>query len=123
MPLTDNHLTLLRRRVATFLSSECTIKAMDYLPDGRGGSVQIPRDLGTVACKLDPLNSVRDQVSVKEALGRESLEMLYRLTTPYDSPLAEDCAVVIGERTFQVVQLEDIHSWSLGKRAIIVEQR
>lgn len=58
-----------------------------------------------------------------EASLQEVIEVVYQLTVPYDAPLAPNCKVVSGGRTYEVVKLDMDHSWRAARRALIVEMR
>ena len=104
------------------LPDTCVINAKSTVSDGAGGWTPgySPVAGGTVVCRLDPIMS---RAQVMELLGRETLTTIYRLTTPHDAPLAQDRQVVTGGKTYEIVQLDDLHSWNVSRRAIVSEVR
>lgn len=92
--------------------------------DDGGGWSEVPTvaSAGTVACRVDPIKTNSGQLLTTQQM-QELLPVQYRLTVPYDAPLAANCKIVHEGLTYQVLELETDHSWNVSKRAIMVEVR
>ena len=103
-----------------------TLGTAGWTSDGAGGGTVVwsPVTGGTVAARLDPLQISRaDMTELQQATGREIMMSLYQLTLPYNAPIEENAQVVIGARTYEVRKLDDVHSWNVSRRAIVMELR
>lgn len=113
-------LARMRAQVAARLPQEATIQRLATVPDGAGGWVEAWVTLATVDCRLDPLGKAMNS----EVIGQQEATVIrYQLTVPYDAAIEANCQVVIGGRTYQVVQLDADHGWNVSRRAIVSEVR
>jgi head-tail adaptor len=120
-PLSEAQLARMRAQLNARLPGTAVIQQAIRTPDGAGGWSETWTAVtgGTVACRLDPIGvgTVRE---TSIAL-RETLVVRYRLTVPYDAPLAADFRVVINGKTYEIVQLDDQHSQRVSRRAVVAE--
>lgn len=121
--LPADELAQFRADILAALPDTSVIQAVTLTSDGAGGWSESWAAVagGTVECRLDPLRVANVQTGV--IAGQESLTLRYQATVPYDAPLAANCRLVVNERTYEVVQLSDEHSWHFVKRAIVSEVR
>jgi head-tail adaptor len=121
--LPDDELAQFRADILDALPDTGVIQAVTRTSDGAGGWSESWSAVsgGTVACRLDPLKGSTVQAGV--IAGQESLTLRYQVTVPYDAPLDADRRLVVNERTYEVVQLSDEHSWRFVRRAIVSEVR
>jgi len=121
--LPDDELAQFRADILAALPDTGVIQAVTLASDGAGGWSESWAAVagGTVECRLDPLRLSNVQTGV--IAGQESLTLRYQATVPYDAPLAANRRLVVNERTYEVVQLSDEHSWHFVKRAIVSEVR
>lgn len=120
MSLTTSQLTQMRTQLSTRLPDSAIIQAPTYPGDSAGGPGTANYTAvggGTVACRLDPVDSVAEHIQILSA--RENLKVVYRLVVPYDAPLAKDCRVLINGDTFEILALADQHSWRVCRRALV----
>lgn len=119
-----NLLANMRADVANLMPDTCVIKSPTYSTDpayGWGTATFSPVASGTVACRLDPLgNQTTTQYAIAE--GVDSTRKRYRLTVPYDAPLAASYRVEINNTEYEVAQLDDDHSGRVLRRAIVMER-
>lgn len=120
--LNEFDLTAARADVANLLPDSCVIQSKTLVSDGAGGNTVTWAAVtgGTVACRLDPL-PIRGAI---EMVGnQESTVVTYRLSVPYDAPLAEDRRVVSGGNTYEIVQMDIDQTKRVARRAIVSEIR
>ena len=125
--LSSADLAQMRADVAYMLPGTCIIKLVgtaQITVDSAGGWTETPAaaTAGTVACRVDPVKTSSSQLMTTQQL-QELVGIQYRLTVPYNAPLAPNCQVEYLSRTYQVVELEIDHSWNVSRRAIMVEMR
>lgn len=113
-----DQLTRMRADVANLLPDSCVIYSPSYASDGAGGGTLTYSAVGTVACRVDPIN-LREQIAI-QAQG-EKLKSMYQLTLPYDTTIAANYQVVTGGKTYQVEQMDIDHSGRVSRRAKISE--
>lgn len=88
---------------------------------GMGGAITYtPVSGGTVACRLDPIGNT-DQTRLTGA--GEATVAEYQLTLPYDAPIEPDYIVTIAGQDYNIIQLDDVHSWNVSRRAKVAEIR
>lgn len=121
--LTDAQKAKMRADVLKMLPDTAVIQAGTVLSGtgGRWTEDYAPVTDGTVACRLDPMNSAGDRLGVDQS--QETLDVQYQLTVPYDAPLNDNNRVVINGNTYEVLQLDRDHSWNVSRRAIVNEVR
>lgn len=121
--LSTRQLTTFRNQVADILPTTCVIQTNAGTVDDTGAyeSVWAAVSGGTVACRVDRLGQA--QLMSQVDVMREQTEIRYQLTVPYDAPLAANCRVVTGGKTYDILQLDVDHSWNVSKKAIAVERR
>ncbi len=114
-------LARMRSQVAELLPGTAIIQAPTNTVDSMGGVTQSYAAVtgGTVICRLDPLGNRASPLQLYA--GRETLKKMQQLTVPHDAPLASDYRVVIATQTYEIVQLDDVHSNNVSKRAILAE--
>ena len=121
--ITDARLARMRARVESVLPDTAVISA-GTLADVGGGNFEetyLPVAGGTVACRIDPLGRKSTEIEIN--VGRETLMVFYQLTVPHDAPIAENRRVAVNGRTYEIVQIDDEHSWRPARRAVISEVR
>lgn len=88
---------------------------------GMGGAITYtPVSGGTVACRLDPVQGT-DQTRLTGA--GEATVQEYQLTLPYDAPIDTDYIVTIDDVDYNIIQLDDAHSWNVSRRAKVAVVR
>lgn len=114
-------LTKMRSQVEELLPDTCVIQSSANSTDSMGGVTQTYTAVsgGTVSCRVDPLGNRTAQLELYAQ--REATKILQQLTVPYDAPLSTDYRVVTGGNTYEIIQLDVVHSWNVSKRAIISE--
>lgn len=121
--ISDAQLAQWRVEVKQRLPDVAVIQAVARESDGAGGWAEVWTAVagGTVAGRIDPLTTTnaRDQ----QIAGREALVITYRMTMEWDAPIAQDRRVVINNKTYEVISLDDEHSWRVSRRAIVTEAR
>ena len=117
--LTISDAQLARMRAQVPLPDTGVIQAMTATPDNAGGWTESWAAVtgGTVLCRLDPITSRSDNIQTAQA--REGLRGDWQLTTEYDAPLAVNRRIVINSKTYEVVQMSDVHSWNVSRRALV----
>lgn len=117
--LSDAQLTMMRNQVEQLLPDTCIIEANSPTASGGywGDDSWSAVSGGTVACRVDPINSASDEISYN--LARETISELYQLTVPYDAPLQAHYRVVISSVAYEMVQIDTGHSWNVSRRAVI----
>jgi hypothetical protein len=121
--LSTSDLAWMRTEVLNALPDTAVIKVKTRTSDGAGGWTETTAATanGTVSCRLDPMRS--SQGMIDEAALKEVTVMAYQLTVPYDAPLVEDAQIEVDGKTYEVLKLDDVHSWNVTRRAIIHEVR
>ncbi len=101
------------------LPNTAIIKEKSVVNDGGGGRTVSYAAVsgGTVACRLDPVETSTDQDM--ELIGRQILEQKYRLTVPHDAPLVAHCRVAVDSVDYEVIQLNEAHDWNVAVRATV----
>lgn len=118
--LTDAELTQLRADVLETLVSTCAI----YRPSSSVDSHYFAGEtngaaVATVACRLDPFTARNDIQGM--LAGREANRAYFQLTVPWDADLRDGDHVTISGESLEVLQLFDIHSDRIVKRALVVK--
>lgn len=116
-------LATMRAQVNARLFDTAVIHAVGKVSDGAGAFTETWSAVvgGTVLCRVDPLG--QNATGSRVVASREALEVSYRLTLPYDAPIAQNNRVVVNGKTYEVVSLAVDHSMNVSKRAIITEIR
>lgn len=115
MNLSTLELAQLRADQAGYWPDTCTIQTVTRTSDGQGGYTDSWANTYTsVACRLAP-----EQGKYVESLEGEQLTVItsWVLTVAYNQALDETMRVVHGSETYEIVQLEDTHSYRTAKRA------
>lgn len=118
--MSDRQLARIRQTISSqMLPDTCVIRTASNSSDGAGGWEQSwsPVASGTVACRVDPLNRLSGQLNVE--IGAEKLTKVYRLTVPYGAPIAAHSQIVFAGEEYEIMQLDDEHSWNASRRAVI----
>ena len=118
--LSDAELVQMRLDVAGMLPDVAIIQTVTLTSDGAGGhsSVWSAVTGGTVACRVDPLQT---RESVDYTANRETLIRKWQVTLPYDAPIVPDARLVIGGVTYDVTLIHDVHSWHVSRRCEVAE--
>lgn len=117
-------LAAMRAEIALMLPDACTIQQPTETVDASGASTFTYATVtgGSVACRLDPINS-RAQ-DYRSTADREALSTDRLLTVPYNAPLAAGYRIAItGGQTYEIVGLIDDHSWRVCRRAYVAVLR
>lgn len=106
--LTDQELTEIRAEVEKVLPDTCTIQTETLTSDGGGGGTVSWTDAATsVACKL-----VAKTAGVADLEGgRINYHTDWLVRLPYDQSVAVGQRIVIGGDNYEVMSVEDDHSW------------
>lgn len=121
MFLTNAQLARFRADVLKMLPDTAVIEAYTRASDGAGGwsETWAPVTGGTVAARLDPLTT-RNSQAIES--GQEVLVSQRQLTLPYDAPIDDESRVVIHGETYDVVTLDEDHSWRVSRRAVVTKR-
>lgn len=111
--LTAVELAALRATVQTALPDVCTIVTAAFVSDSAGGHTETTTSTSST-CRVAPDNTVASESTVGE---RVSAEQGWIVTLPYDVAVTVKDRVVVGDRTFEVVSVDEGRSWDLGLRA------
>lgn len=120
---TDGELADMRAQVAELLPDTCVISAGTLIDVGGGNWEEqyAPVAGGTVSCRVDPLGRKTTEIEIN--VQQETLTTMFQLTVPYDAPVAENRRVAHDSRTYEIVQIDDMHSGRVSRRAVISEVR
>jgi hypothetical protein len=118
--LTDSDLLWMRAEVESLLPGTAVLYAKSWVSDGAGGGTPTYAATtgGTVACRLDPLGDSERMIAL-----RDSLAQRFRLTLPHDAPITPHNRVTVAGRTYEIIDLDDFHSWNVSRRALVSEVR
>lgn len=117
--ISDAALAKMRALVNEMLPDSGVIEAVSLTPDAAGGNAETwtPVSGGTVAIRLDPVNS-RNTNRIE--FSAETMLESYQVTLPHDAPIVAHNRLVSGGNTYQIVQLDNGHSWNVSRRAVAV---
>lgn len=115
----DRQLSKMRAQAESLMPDTAVIQDVSFVSDGAGGQEETWSAVtgGTVSCRLDPL-SERSQMNQIVA-SQERLKVYRRATVPYDAPAAANRRLVVNNETYEIVALDDDHSWRVSRRLII----
>lgn len=116
--LTEAMLTQMRAQVSRMLPGSWIIQQIANVPDGKGHTVPGTVAIGTVACRIDPMNT-RTQIEVVAAA--EGQEIQYQATWPYNAPISEGEQGLYQGEVYQVRQLWDKHSNNVSTRGRVAK--
>ena len=109
------HLAYMRRVTSKFLKDTCTLKRPQDVRDELGGSANTFEDAQmNVPCRILPLNDKGRNFVVGE--GEEG-RSYFRLIVAYDTELADGWQVEMDGVTYEIQQIEDVHTDATDKRA------
>ena len=117
--LSDAMLTRMRSQVAQMLPGTCVIaRNAGTVDSDTGWPVEDfqPVAGGTVRCRVDPVSS-KDEIEI--TLNRESINIVYQLTVPWNAPIAVNDIITYDSDEYEIVQIDNQHSWNVSKRAVI----
>jgi head-tail adaptor len=114
--LTPLEIAAMRADALGVLGDTCTVQTPTEAVDAYGSTSISWASTTNVACKLAPL-SLRDQTSQAGA-GYTAIAN-YALTLPFDQAISSGCRVVHESRTYEVIRVEDTHTWRAVRRAYL----
>ncbi len=110
-------LAQMRTVAKAFLAGTATVKRISTAPDGTGGYTESRTTVATVPCRLAPAGLQPQERIIAEQIGATSL---WRVSVPQGTDVLADDEIVIGSRTFQVVQVIS-PTWEVLRVAICRE--
>ena len=111
---TSQQLAMIRRETAKFLKDTCTLKRPVDARDEIGGSGNEFATVTTLACRILPLNDKGRDFQVGEG---EQGRSYFRLIVPYDSDVRDGDQIEFGSDTYEVQQIEEVHTDNTDVRA------
>lgn len=102
------------------LDGECTVWRNTPAISAAGGQVENWSQVGTYPCRLMPERDRRLQQVIGE---KDTLEVYYRLTLPYNADLRAGDRVTLDGNTYLVVALWDRHTYKTALRAVVNQTR
>ena len=114
--LSSVELAAIRADVLGVLGDTCTVQVPTETVDANGSVSTAWADTANVLCKLAPL-SMQDQVSQAGA-GFTSIAN-YVLSVAFDQAMSSGYQVVHQSVTYEVIRVEDTHTWRALRRAYL----
>lgn len=114
--ISDAQLAVMRRQVNQLLPDSCVISRESGTVNAMGEFINAGTTVGTVSCRVDPFNRQDSKLMVAmQEKGRQ-----YRqLTVSYDADLADGDTITFDGSDYEVLQIDDDHSWNVSRRAVI----
>ena len=114
--LTPLEIAAMRAEALGVLGDTCTVQVPTETVDANGSVFTAWADTANVLCKLAPL-SMRDQVSQAGA-GFTAIAN-YVLSVAYDQAMSSGYQVVHQSVTYEMIRVEDLHTWRALRRAYL----
>lgn len=114
--LTDAEIAQLRTDVLETLPDTCNILRTTW---SNNKGTMVPSESTAVsgaACRVDPYNKQDSEGMLAE---QESNRSYFRLTVAYDTDLQDGDTLSFGGERYEVLQLYDVHSLRIVKRAML----
>lgn len=118
--ITASDLAWMRLDAANTLPDTCNLLAETQTSDGAGGwttTLCTVTNGSALPCRFDPPGVGRGQNVVG---GAEGMTYDYRVTLPYDAPVAINQQIQHNSKNYQVLQFTGDESWAIVTKVFVV---
>ena len=113
--LTERELELMRHEATDWLPDLCTVQTRATAPDGQGGVTETWASATNVPCKLN-VATLRNAGRFGEQFG---MHVNFVLSVRHDQAIASGNRVVLNSDTYEVIAVDDDHTYRPLRRAYL----